>query len=63
MEQQIKDRYRDTILQEAMLRYGIANDQIRPLDAFESFIYEFERGPSTYILRIGHSLRRSDALI
>jgi len=63
MEQQIKDRYRDTILQEAMLRYGIANDQIRSLDAFESFIYEFERGPFTYILRIGHSLRRSDALI
>ena len=63
MEQQIRDRYRDTILQEAMHRYGIANDQIRPLDAFESFIYEFERGPYTYILRIGHSLRRSEALI
>ena len=63
MEQQIKDRYRDTILLEAMRRYGIANGQIRPLAAFESFIYEFERGPFTYILRIGHSLRRSDALI
>lgn len=63
MEQQIKDRYRDTILQEAMQRYGIASDQIRPLDAFESFIYEFERGPSASILRIAHSIRRSEALI
>ena len=63
MEQQIKDRYRDTVLQEAMHRYGIASDQIRPLDAFESFIYAFERGSSTYILRIGHSIRRSEALI
>ena len=63
MEQQIKDRYRDTVLEEAMHRYGIASDQIRPLDAFESYIYEFERGSFTYILRIGHSIRRSEALI
>ena len=46
-----------------MHRYGIASDQIRPLDVFESFIYEFERGPFAYILRIGHSLRRTEALI
>jgi Ser/Thr protein kinase RdoA (MazF antagonist) len=46
-----------------MRRYGIEKDQIRALDAFESFIYEFERGPHSYILRIGHSLRRSEALI
>jgi Ser/Thr protein kinase RdoA (MazF antagonist) len=63
MEQQIRDRYRPAILQEAMRRYGISNDQIRPLDAFESFIYEFERAEKAYILRISHSLRRSQALI
>lgn len=63
MEQQIRDRYRDAILQEAMRRYGIANGQIRPINTFENFIYEFERGPGAYILRIAHSLRRSEALI
>ncbi len=63
MEQQIRDRYRDAVLQEAKRRYGIPDGQIRPLDAFESFIYEFERGPHAYILRIGHSLRRSENLI
>lgn len=63
MEQQIKDRYSNAILQEAMCRYGIPREQIRPLDAFESFIYEFARGPHTYILRIAHSLRRSADLI
>ncbi len=63
MEQQIRDRYRDAVLQEAMRRYGIANDQIRPLHAFESFIYEFERDAHAYILRISHSLRRSEDLI
>ena len=63
MKQAIKDRYNDTILQEAMLRYGIAANQIRALDAFESFIYEFDRDGRELILRITHSLRRSEALI
>jgi len=63
MDQLIKDRYNETILQEAMRRYGIAMDQIHILDSFESFIYEFERGGESYILRIGHSFRRSESLI
>ena len=63
MDRLIKDRYNDAILQEAMRRYGIAQDQIHALDAFESFIYEFERDSHGYILRISHSLRRSEALV
>jgi len=63
MDQQILDRYDDSILQEAMQRYGIAQDEIQPLDAFESFIYEFQRGGEELILRIGHSLRKSEDLI
>ena len=63
MDQQVLARYHDSILQEAMQRYGIAKDAIRPLDAFESFIYEFERGGEKLILRIGHSLRKSEDLI
>jgi amicoumacin kinase len=65
MDQLIKDRYNDwaTILQEAMRRYGIAKDQIHSLDAFESYIYEFERDSQAYILRIAHSFRRSESLV
>ena len=63
MERRIKDRYNDTILQEAMRRYDIVPDRIRLLDGFESFMYEFERGQAAYILRIGHSLRRSIPMI
>src|SRR5689334_8459083 len=63
MDQRIRDRYNDTILRQAMQRYGIANGQIRPLDAFESFIYTFERGERAYILLIGHTLRKSEVLI
>lgn len=63
MDQFIKDRYNDTILQEAMRRYGIAHEYIQALDAFESFIYEFERGSQAYILRISHTFRRSESLV
>jgi len=63
MDQQIIARFSDTILHEAMHRYGIAKDQIKPLDAFESFIYEFGREGEDFILRIGHSFRKSEAFI
>lgn len=63
MEERIRERYRDNILQQAMQRYGIADGHIRLLDGFESFIYQFERGGKEYILRISHSLRRNEALI
>lgn len=63
MDQRIKDKFNDAILAEAMRRYGIAAEQIRPLDAFESFIYEFEQERHSYILRIAHTIRRSVAMI
>lgn len=63
MDQQTIARFNNSILHVAMQRYGIAENQIKPLDAFESFIYEFERDGEGYILRIGHSFRKSEALI
>jgi amicoumacin kinase len=63
MEQLIKDRYNDTILQKAMQHFGISKDQIQLLDSFESFIYKFENDSGSYILRIAHSSRRNEALI
>jgi len=63
VEPRIKARYSDGVLKEAMHRYGISGDRIRELDGFESFIYEFGRGSGDFILRIGHSARRSEALI
>jgi Ser/Thr protein kinase RdoA (MazF antagonist) len=63
MESRIKERYSDDVLKEAIRRYGIGEDRIRLLDGFESFMYEFERDSGEYILRIGHSIRRSESLI
>lgn len=63
MDQLIRERYSNVILQEAMRRYGISKDPIQSPEAMESFIYEFERDSSAYILRITHSLRRSESLV
>jgi Ser/Thr protein kinase RdoA (MazF antagonist) len=63
LEQRIKQRYSPRILKDAMHRYGISRERMKELDGFESFIYEYSRGSGDFILRIGHSARRSEALI
>jgi Ser/Thr protein kinase RdoA (MazF antagonist) len=63
MEANIRALYNENILEEACRRYGIAPDQLRQLDGFESFVIEFWRAGGDFILRIGHSQRRSEALI
>ncbi|MGD2077120.1 MAG: phosphotransferase [Chloroflexota bacterium] len=63
MEQRIKDRYTEEIYQQALERYGVEADQVKRLDGFESYIYEYTLEDRGYILRIGHSLRRSPGLI
>ncbi|MCB9453283.1 MAG: phosphotransferase [Anaerolineaceae bacterium] len=63
MEDAIKSRFNDMILREAARRFGVLPSDLELLDGFESFMYAFERDDTAYILRIGHSLRRSAALI
>jgi Ser/Thr protein kinase RdoA (MazF antagonist) len=63
LEKQIKEKFTGAILQEALARYHVAADQFQPLGGFESFIYGFERSSKSYILRLSHSSRRSEALI
>lgn len=63
MEQRIQDRYSEAIYRQALARYDVEPDQVKRLDGFESFIYEYVRDGQEYILRIGHSLRRSPGLI
>ncbi len=63
MEQRIKDRFNNDILEEIMKVYGIMADEIKVLDSFESFIYEFINDSGEYVLRISHSIRRNENLI
>ncbi len=63
MDPNIAARLNETHLQAAMRFYDIPAGQIEELDGFESFIYKFRRPDGQFILRIGHSERRSPNLI
>jgi Ser/Thr protein kinase RdoA (MazF antagonist) len=63
MEDRIKKRFNQKILEQSLDRYQISLEKIQPLDGFESFIYEFEKDQGQGILRITHSIRRSPDLI
>jgi len=63
MDSVIASRFNDTLLATACRRYGIPSGSVKLLDGFESIIYEFTRPDGDFILRIGHSSRRTPALI
>ena len=63
MAKAIRERYNEEMLQEARRRYGIGADEIKLLAGFESFMFEFAQDGGDFILRIGHTIRRSVALI
>lgn len=63
MREEIRNRLNDQILAETRQRYGIAPDKFTELGGFESFIYGYEKGGQRYVLRLGHSQRRSPDLI
>jgi Ser/Thr protein kinase RdoA (MazF antagonist) len=59
VEDKIRKRYHTEILEEVRGRFDIDPKDINLLDGFESYIYEFSQNGKQYILRIGHTLRRS----
>lgn len=63
MDPDIAARFTEAHLRAAMRFYDIPTGQIEELDGFESFIYKFRRPDGPFILRIGHSERRSPNLI
>jgi Ser/Thr protein kinase RdoA (MazF antagonist) len=63
MDPKIVQRYNNDILKAAIKRFGIEAHNIELLDGFESYIYSFTREDGEFILRIGHSLRRTQDLI
>jgi Ser/Thr protein kinase RdoA (MazF antagonist) len=63
LEEAIRERFSDSILATARERYGIAAQDIKLLDSFESFMFEFAKNGCNFILRLGHSRRRTPDLI
>ena len=44
MDKRIRELYNESILSEALARYGIAKDDVQLLDGFESFMYDYHKG-------------------
>lgn len=63
MDPKIAALFNDQILAAARDLYDVHADKIILLDGFESFIYEFNRPDGDFILRIGHSSRRTPNMI
>jgi amicoumacin kinase len=63
MHKDIRARYHDGILDDASRRFGIRRDTIRRLDAFENVVYIATSASGEFILRLGHSLRRTELLV
>lgn len=63
MEPRIRNRFTKHILAQCAGRYDIPVKAVSQLESAESFIYAFEKDGQSFILRIGHSLRRTVELI
>jgi len=59
MQKELAERFDDTVLEEALERFGLAPDRVRELPGFENRVYEVERDGRDHILRIAHSARRT----
>lgn len=59
MIREIKEQFTEEILTEAIKRYDINNDSVRLLGGYESFVYEYQKNNTFFILKISHTIRRS----
>ena len=60
---EIEKRFNDDVLLEVLSRYGVKKEDIKDLGGFESHVYEFARNGKEYILKITHSIRRTENYI
>lgn len=56
---EIKEQFTEEILNEAIKRYDINAESIRSMGGFESFVYEYQKNNTSYILKITHTIRRT----
>lgn len=59
MQKELAERFDDTVLEEAVERFGLDPARIRELPGFENRVYEVERDGRDHILRLAHSARRT----
>lgn len=59
----LQDLFSDRMVEEAAARYGIPTDHLKQLGGFESYVYEFTRNDKPYVLKVTHTMRRSEEYI
>jgi amicoumacin kinase len=59
----IQAQFTDAIAHEAAFRYGITQDKLNKLGGFESYVYAYSHAGQERILKITHTLRRSENYI
>lgn len=63
MLKETKEIYNEKIFEEICNRFEIQKNKIKLLNGFENFIYEFRKNEKSYILRVTHSLHRTEEQI
>lgn len=63
MESNIREKFNEEIMREALKRFGISETSVKKQGGFESFIFEYGKNGKEYILRISHSSRRTSDMI
>jgi amicoumacin kinase len=63
MEKAVMEVFNDNILDEAAQRFGVKITDLKFINDFENYIYEFERLGQYYILRLTHSSHRDENLV
>ncbi len=63
MDNRIREYFNEKVLSEAAAYYSTSIPELKGLDGFENFIYEFEQSGKAYILRISHTSRRTKDMI
>ena len=60
MEPAIREQFSPAILDQAVARYGLEPGNAEAMDGFESFIFKVRQQGAPRILRLSHSLRRTE---
>lgn len=60
---EIQRLYSDEILNEVLNRYEVSKEHIHFIGGFDSYVYEFIKNNKSYILKITHSIRRTESYI
>ena len=60
MEQRIRDQYHPEILKTALQKFELESAEVTELRGFENFIFQVKKGKENLVLKLVHSIRRTN---